>query len=154
MKLYNALVKKDSHGNIEDLVLIKEGHSLRALFFGFAWFLYHKMWKSALILFVVSSLIININSFYFFSELGSDGKAILSIFFSLIISINANYWLSEHLEKKGYSFAGTTFAMTEIEAHIRFSEKYPLKGSSKIDKSPTSIIEDIKKLPILKLFKK
>lgn len=154
MKLYNALVKKNNRGDIEDLVLVKEGYSFWAFLFGFAWFLYHKMWKGAITLIVVSAVLANLDSLYLFNELGGNGKAILTIFFALIISINANYWLGAHLEKEGYSFAGTAFAKTAIEAQIRFAEKYPFKGSYKIDKSSTNLLDDIKKMPILRFFKK
>lgn len=119
MILYNTLLKKNSEGKIEDIILIKEGFSYSAFFFSGLWFLYHRMWKE-----FFSVALINI-LFVLFAKFSSDfDKALLEIAFIFIIALNANYWLCEHLKKKGYEFAGLVFGKNSAEARLRFSKDF------------------------------
>ena len=44
MKLYRALVKFDKDNKIENIVVVDDGFSWKALFFNPLWFLFHRMW--------------------------------------------------------------------------------------------------------------
>ena len=115
MKLYNALIKKNKEGKIEDVILLKEGFSFFAFLFSGLWFLYHKMWKELFAL-----ILINI-TFAFLGKISSDfNKIFLEISFLFIIALNANYWLCDHLKKKGYQLVGMVFGENITNAKIRF----------------------------------
>src|SRR4051812_36267366 len=96
MKIYNALIKKNSKGKITDLILLKEGFSYAAFFFNGLWFLYHKMWREFLAVLLVNWALA---SPHFLPEFD---QIFLLIAFVFITSFNANYWLVEHLKKQNY----------------------------------------------------
>ncbi len=126
MKIYNALIKKNQSGKIEDIILLKEGFSFTAFLFSGLWFLYHKMWCEFLAL-----LLINI-AFGFLDDFLSDSdKIILQISYIFIVALNANYWLCENLKKKNYQLAGVVFGQNEVEAKLRFIDKF--EKSSEFD---------------------
>ena len=53
MKLYNALVRKNESGKIEDIIMVKEGFSWQAFIFNTIWFIYHRMFKEIIILLLI-----------------------------------------------------------------------------------------------------
>lgn len=116
MKLYNALIKKNNQGTIEDIILIKEGFSYPAFFFSGLWFLYHKMWKEFAVLALINIL------FAVSSKISSGfDKAALEFAFIFIIALNANYWFCEKLLKtKNYEFIGLVFGDNAANAKLRF----------------------------------
>ena len=115
MKIFNALIKKNSAGKIEDVVLLKEGFSWAAFFFSGLWFLYYKMWKEFLMLMLVNVALVS------FSKISSDfDKISLEIAFVFIVALNANYWLCEHFKKKNYEFVGLVFGDDCAGAKLRF----------------------------------
>jgi hypothetical protein len=117
MKLYNALIKKNKEGKIEDVILLKEGFSWLAFFFSIFWFLYHKMWKESFALLVVN---------FVFAALGTNAilsgfnKILVELLFTFVIALNANYWLVENLKTRGYEFVGLTFGDGCANAKMRF----------------------------------
>ncbi len=115
MKLYNALVKKNNYGEIEDVILLKEGFSSYAFLFSGLWFLYHKMWREFLLLLLLNCFLVFLAKF-----LPTFSHISLEIAVALMIALNANYWLIEHLKKKNYMFAGMIFGENFDEAHSRF----------------------------------
>lgn len=116
MKLYNALVKKNKEGKIEDVILLKEGFSFFAFLFSGLWFLYHKMWKEFFVVLVLDIILI------FFAKISSPfDKFALEIALSFVIALNANYWFCEHLKKHcGYEFFGLVFGQNKANAKLRF----------------------------------
>lgn len=117
MKLYNALIKKNKEGKIEDVVLLKEGFSGAAFLFSSFWFLYHKMWKEFLVLLAISLIFPILGSYSFLS--GFD-QVMLEIALLLIVALNANFWLAEDLKKRGYEFVGLIFGTDQVNAKVHF----------------------------------
>ena len=124
MKLYNALVKKNTSGEIEDIILLKEGFSFSAFLFGALWFFYRKMWLEFAIVTAIY-FIFSLSSFW-----AEFDKFYLEVSFLIIVALNSNYWFGEHLRKKKYEFAGLVFGKDEEEARLRFLEG--LESSAKI----------------------
>lgn len=117
MKLYNALVKRNPTGKIEDIVLIKDGFSWSAFLFSGLWFLYYRMWKDLLALIAVNF------AFVFLAKISSSfDRIFLEFGFFFLIALNANYWRADHLKKKGYEFVGLVFGANQIDAKLRFVE--------------------------------
>jgi len=116
MKLYTALIKKDQSNKIEDVVLLEEGFSLMAFLFSGVWFLFHKMWLNAVIIFAIS---------YFLQSLGEAGVLstidlmFLEFSFIVIIAYNANCWFSEDLLRRGYQISGFVLASSKADARIK-----------------------------------
>ncbi len=119
MKLYNALVKKNEAGKIEDILLFKEGFSMMAFLFSAFWFLYHKMRKEFLVLLAANFAFAFAGKLNFLS--GFD-ELFLQLAFFFIIALNANYWLVDDLKKRGYEFVGLVFGSDAADAKIRFVE--------------------------------
>jgi hypothetical protein len=117
MKLYNALIKKNQEGKIEDIILLKEGFSMMAFLFSAFWFLYHKMRKESFILFAASFVFASAGKMNFLS--GFDGFFLQMSFF-FIVALNANYWLVDDLKKRGYEFVGLVFGTDAANAKMRF----------------------------------
>jgi hypothetical protein len=117
MKLYNALIKKNFAGKIEDIVLFKEGFSMMAFLFSAFWFLYHKMRKEFLIMLVANFVFAFAGKYNFLS--GFD-EVCLQIAFFLVVALNSNYWLVDDLKKRGYEFVGLVFGSDAADARMRF----------------------------------
>ena len=119
MKLYNALIKKNQEGKIEDIALLKEGFSLTAFLFSALWFLYHKMRKEFLVLLLANIVFLYAGKLNFLS--GFD-KFCLEIAFFFVVAFNANYWLVDDMKKRGYEFVGLVFGSDAADAKLRFVE--------------------------------
>lgn len=117
MKLYNALIKKNFEGKIEDIVLFKEGFSMMAFLFSAFWFLYHKMRKEFVVMLVANFVFAFAGKYNFLS--GFD-EFCLQVAFFLIVALNANYWLVDDLKKRGYEFVGLVFGSNVADARVRF----------------------------------
>ena len=118
MKLYNALIRKNESGKIEDIIMVKEGFSWQAFFFNTIWFIYHRMFKEIIILLLIGF------AFSFFAKLSNDfDKLTMQIALFFMVALNANYWLSEKLKKKGYEFAGIVFGSNSTNAKLRFVQR-------------------------------
>lgn len=118
MNIYNALIKKNDNGKVEDIIMIKEGFSWKAFFFNTVWFIYHRMWKEIAIL-----LLIGI-TFSFVAKLSSDfDKVTMQIALFFMVALNANNWLCEKIKNKGYEFAGIVFGNNATHAKLRFVKR-------------------------------
>ena len=118
MNIYNALIKKNDNGKVEDIIMIKEGFSWKAFFFNTIWFVYHRMWKEIIILFLIGF------AFSFFAKLSSDfDKLTMQIALFFMVALNANYWLCEKIKNKGYEFAGIVFGSNATHAKLRFVKR-------------------------------
>jgi hypothetical protein len=115
MKIYNAFIKKNKEGKVEDIVFVKEGFSFFAFLFSGLWFLYHKMW-SEFFVFLLASTALS----YGFEFIPEFDKFFLELAFVFIVALNANYWLCENLKNKNYEFVGLVFGGNRTEAKIRF----------------------------------
>lgn len=135
MNIYNALIKKNKEGKIEDVVLLKEGFSLFAFLFSGLWFLYHKMWKEFFVLAALNIL------FVFFSKISSHfDRASLEIAFIFVVALNANYWYCESLKKRGYEFVGLVFGDNHASAKLRFIKNFEADYQVTADEFDDSIL--------------
>ncbi len=127
MKTYNALIKKNNKGEVEDLVLLSEGLSCKAFVFSGLWFLYHKMWKEVVALMLINFALVS------FTKIFSDlDKTLLEIAFLFVVALNANYWLCDHLKKKGYEFIGMAFGEDALSAKINLLRDVELSFSNQV----------------------
>ena len=117
MKLYNALIKKNKEGKIEDVKLLKDGFSWLAFCFSIFWFFYHKMWKEVFALLVVS---IMFSLLEVAGILSGFNKVFVEVLFTFMIALNANYWFVESFKKQGYEFVGLVFGSDLASAKMRF----------------------------------
>lgn len=115
MKLYNVLVKRNPVGEIEDIVLLKDGFSWLAFFFSGLWFLYYRMWKEFLVMIAANVVLV------FFAKISSNlDRTFLEFAFFFLIALNANYWRVEHLKKKKYEMVGLVFGSNLVDAKLHF----------------------------------
>jgi hypothetical protein len=115
MKLHNIYIKKDSFDQIKDIKTVKEGFSFYAFFFAIFWFLYHKMWKYAAIIFIIYL------SFSFLGKsFGQNIQFAFELSFALLVGFNANYIRQKHLSEIGYEFLGSAFGKNELEAQLNY----------------------------------
>ncbi len=119
MKLYNALIKKNSEGKISDIIILKDGFSMTAFLFSALWFLYHKMRKEFAVLLIANFVFAFAGKYHFLS--GFD-EMFLQLSFFFVIALNANYWLVDDLKKRGYEFVGLVFGSSASNAKLRFIE--------------------------------
>src|SRR5689334_21952273 len=122
MKIYSVLIKKNRQGKISDLVVLKEGFSYSALFFGGFWFLYHKMWREFLVLLVISYLLVSPHDF-----LPRFDQVFLIIALGFMVAFNANYWFAEYLKKCGYEFIDLVPGLDCDEARFNFIKNNELQ---------------------------
>ncbi len=123
MKLYNIFSKQNKLGKIEDVKLLKEGFSTKALLLTPFWFLYHKMWHE----FFASVTVILLAGFM--QEFNLISANLVQIVLLLIIAFNANYWLELRLRKNNYEFIGMVFGKNCDDAKTKFIESSHLTFS-------------------------
>lgn len=116
MKLYNVLIKKDQNGKIEDVVLLDEGFSFYAFLFGAFWFLYHRMWLNAAVIFAINLALQYFEDQEIFTKIDST---FLQIAFLVIVAYNASHWFGEHLARLNYKNNGFVLAENKAEARIK-----------------------------------
>lgn len=116
MKLYSALIKKDKNNKIEDVVLLEEGFSFLAFLFNGLWFLFHRMWANAAVIFAINYALQSLGEAAVLSKID---LMFLEFSFLIIIAYNANYWFGEHLLCLGYQISGFVLAANKAEARIK-----------------------------------
>ena len=122
MKLYRALVKFDKDNKIENIVVVDDGFSWKALFFNPLWFLFHRMW----IEFIMFLLIFF--CFGIFSKFG-DYDILMKISLIFMIALNSKTWYIDFLTKyKKYTFVGVAFGSNAVEAKIKIIEQIKLNN--------------------------
>ena len=147
MKLYNSYIKKAKDGDIEDLIFIKNGFSLSALFFNFIWFSFHKMLNASIIFVIIIWVTMQL-----LGILGINGFPSFLLSFistSLVIGVNANFWHSKYLRYKNYKFVGCFFGDSKEAAKLRFVEQYVgevgedvIKSYKFLDKQDRKLLKD------------
>jgi len=112
MIAYNALLKQNNYGKVEEFLLIKESSfSWSAFFFGFFWFLYQKMWQESLL------YLVNICIILLLCQVLKINHFCLLMLFQIMASLNANNWKCNYLQNKlHYHYAGLFFANNDFEA--------------------------------------
>jgi len=126
MKLYSAFIKKNQDNKIKDVVLLDEGFSFLAFLFGGFWFLFHRMWSVAMIVFAINVLM----QIMFAQKILTDLDIyILNVSFSIIVACNSKNWLEKHLSSCGYILSCFILSDNKQGAKIRAAqalhERYP-----------------------------
>jgi len=103
-RLYNIYRKKGGDHNIDDIEIIENKINYNALFFGFFWLLYNKIWIKGAIITAISIILMIFN------------LPFLSIILSFFIAINANIWMEEKLQKDGYIQEAAIIEASELHA--------------------------------------
>lgn len=139
MKLYNALIKKDKNNKIEDVILLEEGFSFAVFLFNGLWFLFHKMWANAAVIFAINYVLQSLEKT---SMLSKIDLMFLEFAFLIIIAHNANHWFGEHLLRLGYQISGFILAENKAEARIKAVQSlYVDYPELSIDEFSTAIID-------------
>lgn len=113
MKLYKVYAKKSEKGEINDIVVFKEGFSLIALFFNLVWLLYNKLWLKFTQCFLILFIAGNLPNTHF--------EVFINVVVILSIAFYGHDWYSEKLVKrKGYVFEGYEFVKNKDEALLKF----------------------------------
>jgi len=116
MKLYSALIKKDKDNKIEDISVLVQSFSILAFFFGFLWFLSHRMWRNAALVLTVNLVFIFLKNSDFLSVID---LIFLEFAFLLTVGISANHWYEEYLKDKNYKQIGYVLAQNEEDARLK-----------------------------------
>jgi hypothetical protein len=103
-------------------VLVREGFSWGALFFGPVWLAFHRAWIAAVLSLVVTVLIV---------VLPTDGvSAVLLVGLMLLLGLSGHDLRRWSLDHRGYLLAQVITARDELEALERLLTRRPdLKGS-------------------------
>ena len=112
MIAYNALLKQNNYGQVEEFLIIKESSfSWSVFFFGIFWFLYQKMWQETLF------YVVNICIILLLCKFLNINHCYLLILFQVMVSLNANNWKCNYLQNKlYYNYVGLFFAKNDFEA--------------------------------------
>ncbi len=119
MKLYNAFIKKNQDGKIEDIILLEEGFSFWAFVFGGLWFLFHRMWLNGIFVFVMEFVLEHFAQIELISRLD---MVFLHLGLLVVIGYNANFWFGQYLVEKKYEIACFVLSGNRPEAKIRAVE--------------------------------
>ncbi|MBX3494811.1 MAG: DUF2628 domain-containing protein [Parvibaculum sp.] len=102
------------------IVLVKEGFSVPAFVFSWAWLLWHRLWIAAALwiaLIIVVSLVAQ-------NLLGAEGAAICSLALQLMLGFEANDIRRWTLARKGYRMVGLAGGGNLEEAERAFFAKW------------------------------
>lgn len=116
MKIYRIFLKKNKEGVIEDLELVNERFNFLALLFPVLYFLYKKMWKDALTLFVIFLILFAIFSSFNLNYIA----AIIQLGISIYCGFEYYEWETKNLIKNGYEYLGRSSGNDEREAKLKF----------------------------------
>ncbi len=116
LKLYSSFTKKDKNNKVEDIAIVCEKFSFSAFFLSLLWFLFHKMWKSALSLVIAEIILIKLRNV---SLISNFDFVMLNLAILFFIAMNASSWRSNKLEKKGYKRKNYVLAQNEEEARLK-----------------------------------
>lgn len=122
MKVYSVHLRAGAHTPDRDAVLVKEGFSWPAFFFGPLWALYHRMWFTALGLFALSILIGVAKSILHPDPL-TDTAITLGVM--TLIGGGGNDWLRTALAARGWRQEGLAAAPDRDTALRRFFDLHP-----------------------------
>lgn len=116
LKLYSALIRRDTNQKIADIALVMEGFSFLALFFSLPWFLCHKMWQSSFALIFFEAILV---WSYGGNLLSGFDIFFLQVAIFFVVAINANHWYRQYLRSKGYFLTAFVLAQNEEEARLK-----------------------------------
>ncbi len=99
MRVYTAHRRDAGLFEPPDLVLVKEGFCWPAFLFGFLWALWHRMWLTALLLFLAEALLAVVAAAL---GLATMAQIALSAGFMLFVGFGANDWRRRSLRRRGF----------------------------------------------------
>jgi len=102
VKIYN--IYKNNNIDGDNIKILEDKINYNVLFFGFLWFLYHKIWLKSFIIMSISAILIILN------------LTSINIFFYIFIATNANSWLEKKLQKGGYKYVATLVEANKLSA--------------------------------------
>jgi len=136
MKLYRGLVKFDKKGKIEDILVIDDDFSWKALFLNPLWFLFHKMWIEFFLLSFILALFGYVFSFGAYNFL-------MQISLIFMVALNSKSWYEDSLiKRKKYCFLAMIFGNSKAEAKIKFINQISLKNKENNENNETIIFSD------------
>ncbi len=97
--------------------LVREGFSLPALIFSVAWFLYHRMWRDALLLAVIITMVMVVISG---GDLGDITGNALRVVISLAVACFAQDMRRADLARKGFREVGIASGGNTEEAALEY----------------------------------
>lgn len=116
LKLYSSFIKKDKNNKVEDIAIVCEKFSFSAFFLSLLWFLFYKMWQSAILLVLVEIVLVKLRNLSFISNFDFFMLNLAILFF---IAMNASSWRGKKLEKKDYKRKNYVLAQNEEEARLK-----------------------------------
>lgn len=99
-----------------EILLVKDGFSWPAFFLGPIWALWHRMWLTALLIFV-ASLVVGVAGEL--SGLSSAAQTVLGLGFAVVVGVNANDWRRSSLHRRGWDDGASVLATTREAAEWR-----------------------------------
>ncbi len=122
MRIYTVHVRRHGLDPDRDLVLVKEGFSWPAFFFGGVWALAHRLWWVAIILFAV---VLAVEAGLMALAIDSVSAFAVSLGLALVIGGLANDLRRRVLDRRGFAFAGVVAGDNRDHALRRYLESAP-----------------------------
>lgn len=139
MKLYNGLIKYGNKDQIDDVIIVDNSFSFKALIFNPLWFFYHRMWQEFFLLIVMSVLLT-------YLPLAQIDVVFMQFALYIMVALNSRSWLIDHLIKhKKYQQLAMVFATNATEAKLKFINQIIAKKSIQNEDAFEQIIKNIKK---------
>lgn len=117
MNLYTVHTKKHHKTNIDNTVLVKEGFCWPALFFGFLWFLYNKMWIEAAIVFAINVLL-TLVQLQGYGHL--ETYELIKLGIALLLAANFNDLLRNNLTRNKYKLQDVVSGSNTENAEVKY----------------------------------
>lgn len=139
MKLYNGLIKYGNKDQIDDVTIVDNSFSFKALIFNPLWFFYHRMWQEFFLLIFISVLIS-------FIPLPEIDVILMQFALYIAVALNSRSWLIEHLiKRKKYQQVAMVFANNATDAKLKFINQIITKKSIQNEDAFEQLIKNIKK---------
>ena len=100
-----------------DVKMVREGFSVLAFVFSFLWFLVNRMWREAMLLAVVVSILVFVVAG---AELTDVMSNVLRVLLSIIVGVFAHDLQRAHLRRKGYAEIGVASGGNKDEAVLEY----------------------------------
>jgi lysylphosphatidylglycerol synthetase-like protein (DUF2156 family) len=120
-KFYLVYTKPDSDDVAESTIFIKDGFSLWAALLGCIWLAYHRIWRVALPLFLLTVILQILTADAIIAERLAYA---IELGLLLFVGFSASEWYARALEDKGYVLSDIVTGRDDTEAQQRFFERY------------------------------
>lgn len=111
---------KDIH-DLPQAIFVKEHTSITAFLFTILWTLYHRLWRTSLLLGILYSLLSTANHYSYISDAQS---ILLCLIIMLYCAFSACDWLQTSLQAKGYKQNTVIMAKDMLSAQQRFYDNF------------------------------